>query len=130
MTRLMGMVLIISAAVACEPVTPPAAEPDPGAMTLALQDAPPDAAGLLLVLEGGPVEAMHVHPAYQLHHAQLDANRPVVLIRGELRPGPLALVTVPDRRVGYTVRVVEASAGAASGYVSLSQAAVKVTIAK
>jgi hypothetical protein len=130
-TRLYVLCLAVGAHLsACEPVTRPDEDAGPGVLPLTLQETVPGAAGLLLVLEGGPIEAIRGKPEYYMYQTPLDDGRTLVLVRGDLAQGTLADVSVPDRRREYLVRVVDGSAGSSAGYNSLAPERFRVRLGR
>lgn len=114
----------------CEPVTSPVGPAGEGLLKIMLDQAPQDGAGLLLAVLGGPVDAMESGDGYLVDMVVLDSAQVRILVRGKIAPGQLAGLRVPDRRAPYTVKVLQAAAGRASGYVQHVQSAYAVRIGR
>ena len=90
------------------PTAPAATVPDPGILTLEWTG--PAAGrdiGVLLELEGPGIEAVHA-PGLELYESSTPGPHRIV-VAGDLRPGPLVHLRVPDRGrlAEYRVRVIE-----------------------
>lgn len=91
-------------------------EPDPGALRVIVTQAPPGSGGILLEIDGPSVGPSAAVGAYQVWQTPGGSSPTRVLVKGPVATGPVVQFTVPDRNDSYSVRVLDAAAGAAGGY--------------
>lgn len=91
-------------------------EPDPGPLRVIVVQAPSDAGGVLLELQGdvvGPVTALGSH---RLWEASPAPGRRTVLVAGGVGEGALLSFQAADRNEPYSVLVLDGAAGGGGDY--------------
>jgi len=91
-------------------------EADPGALQVVLTQVSPGSGGILLEISGPDVGPATAVGAYRLWQTPQGASPVRVLVKGSVVAGPLVHFSVPDRNGVYSVRVLDAAAGATGGF--------------
>lgn len=103
--------------------------PDVGLVEIVVSQAPSGTEILLVEVTGsrsGPVTAVG---GAELWEHDASSSRALLLLRAPSLPGPVARFPSPDRRESYTVRVLEAAAGASREYAVVDGSEVTVALA-
>ena len=91
-------------------------EADPGPMSVVVAQAPADAGGVVIQIDGDVVGSLAPTGSLRIWEGPATATRRTVLLAGPIGAGTILTFQAADRNGSYTVRVVEAAAGSAGGY--------------
>ena len=86
-----------------------------------------DDGGILLTISGGPIDSVEAL-ANRLYTYRVDANSLRVIIAGELAPGTVALIRVPDTREASQYSAVVSQAAARLPYTQRDPALYSVAL--
>jgi hypothetical protein len=102
-------------------------EPTAGALKVNLVTPYADDGGILLTISGGPIDSVE-GLGNRLYTYRVDANSLRVIIAGELAPGTVALIRVPDTREASQYSAVVSQAAARLPYTQRDPALYSVAL--
>ena len=92
-----GLLLLPGLVLAMGGCVDPAAGSNAGALEVVLHSSRPDDGAVLLSVDGGPIDSIG-SAGYRLYSARFRGQLRVI-VSGDLRPGPIARLWIPDGRL-------------------------------
>ncbi|MDZ4673455.1 MAG: hypothetical protein SGI84_03310 [Gemmatimonadota bacterium] len=103
---------------------------DPGLLAIQVVQAAAGTGAVLLVVSGGPIQHGALAGGLTGKVVIASGSELRMLVRGGVGQGIVATIQVPDRRISYSVRLLEAAADGAGGYRVLDSGQFSLRVAR
>jgi len=130
-TRLV-LLVAVGGVLGCETwiLDPPPETDDPGPLFIQVNRAGVGTGAITIVVSGGAIERGALSPGFTGKVVSISATEVRMLVRGSIGLGMVGTIQVPDRRVSYSVRLLEAAANRAGGYQVLEHSQFDLTLVR